>query len=90
MSLPEKPAAAAHVSDNAENGLDVKPPFVYSTWLAEGHANADKLPAGVVLPESKDWADKLAKEWKETPLCEALGLADFIRANCQPREVSNG
>jgi hypothetical protein len=43
-----------------------------------------------VLPDHTDWADKLAKEWKETPLCEALGLADFIRANCQPREVSNG
>jgi hypothetical protein len=64
--------------------------FDPAAWLAEGCANADKLPAGVVLPESPDWADKLANEWKETPLCEALGLADFIRTHCQPREVSNG
>ena len=174
MSLPEKPAVAAHVSDNAENGLDViqrsnimdnyaiwiperdghAPPFwqdgmvsrlciepiqkwsdirhphwdarykyrvpseavngpaaddardnadfgvIYlrpgekvfdpAAWLAEGHANLEKLPAGVVLPEPPDWADKLVNEWKETPLCEALGLADFIRTHCQPREVSNG
>jgi hypothetical protein len=157
VSLPEKPAVAAHVSDNAENGLDViqrsnlmdnfviwrperdghAPPFwqdgmessytplglswtrkwdkggIYrvppeavngpliddarndaefdvQAWLAQGRANADKLPAGVVLPEPTDWADKLAKEWRETPLCESLGLADFIRTHCQPREVSNG
>jgi hypothetical protein len=58
-------------------------------FASQGRANPDKLPAGVVLPESPDWADKLANEWKETPLCEALGLADFLRTHCQPREVSN-
>lgn len=55
-------------------------------FASQGRANPDKLPAGVVLPESPDWADKLAKEWRETPLCEALSVADFIRTNCQPRD----
>jgi hypothetical protein len=67
----------------------VTPPFDPEAWLEQGHANLEKLPAGVVLPEPKDWADKLVKEWQETPLCEALGLADFIRTHCQPREVPN-
>jgi hypothetical protein len=73
-------------ADDARNDAE----FDVQAWLAEGRANADKLPAGVVLPEPPDWADKLANEWKETPLCEALGLADFLRTHCQPREVSNG
>ena len=64
--------------------------FDVQAWLAEGRANADKLPAGVVLPEPTDWADKLVKEWLETPPCEARGLADILRTHCQPREVSNG
>jgi hypothetical protein len=64
--------------------------FDVQAWLAEGRANADKLPAGAVLPEPPDWADKLAKEWRETPIYEALGVADFLRTHCQPREVSNG
>jgi hypothetical protein len=64
--------------------------FDVQAWLAEGRANADKLPAGVVLPEPPDWADKLAEEWRETPIYEALGVADFLRTHCQPREVSNG
>jgi hypothetical protein len=64
--------------------------FDPAAWLAEGRANADKLPAGVVLPEPTDWADKLVKEWLETPPCEARGLAAHIRTHCQPREVSNG
>jgi hypothetical protein len=64
--------------------------FDAAAWLAEGRANADKLPAGVVLPEPPDWADKLAEEWRETPIYEALGVADFLRTHCQPREVSNG
>ena len=74
--------AADDARDNAE--------FDVQAWLAEGCANADKLPAGVVLPEPPDWADKLAKEWRETPIYEALGVADFLRTHCQPREVSNG
>jgi hypothetical protein len=74
--------AADDARDNAE--------FDVQAWLAEGRANLERLPAGVVLPESPDWADKLAKEWRETPLCEAVGLADFLRTHCQPREVSNG
>jgi hypothetical protein len=73
-------------ADDARNDAE----FDVQAWLAEGRANADKLPAGVVLPEPNDWADKLVKEWLETPPCEARGLADFIRANCQPREVPNG
>ena len=89
--LPQKyrvPAEAVNgpAADDARDNAE----FDVQAWLAEGRANADKLPAGVVLPEPPDWADKLANEWKETPLCEALGLADFIRANCQPREVPNG
>ena len=80
------PAEAVNgpAADDARNDAEFDP----AAWLAEGRANLERLPAGVVLPP--DWADKLAKEWKETPLCEALDLADFIRANCQPREVSNG
>ncbi len=33
--------------------------FDPAAWLAEGHANADKLPAGVVLPEPRDWVDEV-------------------------------
>ena len=72
--------------DGARNDAE----FDVQAWLAEGRANSDKLPAGVVLPEPTDWADKLVKEWRETPLCESRGLADHIRTHCQPREVSNG
>jgi hypothetical protein len=150
VSLPEKPAVAAHVSDNAENGLDViqrsnlmdnldtldltdmqfllvgasasHPTILTSKQMRTAYAlerkgwgsveaggsgekifrlnqaGADALyedafylgnKNGVVLPDHTDWADKRVNEWKETPLCEALGLADFIRSNCQPREVSN-
>jgi hypothetical protein len=73
-------------ADDARNDAE----FDVQAWLAEGRANADKLPAGVVLPEPTDWADKLVKEWRETPIYEALGVADFLRTHCQPREVSNG
>ncbi len=80
------PAEAVNgpAADDARNDAEFDP----AAWLAEGRANLERLPAGVVLPP--DWADKLAKEWKETPLCEALGLAEYIRIHCQPREVSNG
>jgi hypothetical protein len=82
------PAEAVNgpAADDARNDAE----FDVQAWLAEGRANADKLPAGVVLPEPNDWADKLVKEWLETPPCEARGLADFIRTHCQPREVPNG
>jgi hypothetical protein len=73
-------------ADDSRNDAE----FDVQAWLAEGRANADKLPAGVVLPEPTDWADKLVKEWLETPPCEARGLADILRTHCQPREVSNG
>jgi hypothetical protein len=73
-------------ADDSRNDAE----FDVQAWLAEGRANADKLPAGVVLPEPTDWADKLVKEWLETPPCEARGLADILRTHCQPREVPNG
>ena len=72
--------------------------FDPAAWLAEGHANADKLPAGVVLPELKDWADKLAAELAAeifemyvTVSSRVINaeVAKFIRTHCQPREVSN-
>jgi hypothetical protein len=69
--------------------------FDPAAWLAEGRANADKLPAGVVLPESKDWADTLAAEILEMYVYVSTRVvnaevADLIRTHCQPREVSNG
>jgi hypothetical protein len=64
-------------------------PFDVQAWLAEGQANADKLPAGVVLPEPTDWAMRLAEEFLSRPAyySEEQELADFIRTHCQPREV---
>ena len=90
-SPPQKyrvPAEAVNgpAADDARDDAE----FDVQAWLAEGRANADKLPAGVVLPEPTDWADKLVKEWLETPPCEARGLADILRTHCQPREVPNG
>jgi len=69
--------------------------FDVQAWLAEGRANADKLPAGVVLPEPKDWADKLAAEILEMYVTVSSSVinaevAKLIRTHCQPREVSNG
>ncbi len=68
--------------------------FDPAAWLAEGRANADKLPAGVVLPESKDWADTLAAEILEMYVYVSTRVvnaevADLIRTHCQPREVYN-
>jgi hypothetical protein len=73
----------------------VTPPFDLEAWLAEGHANADKLPAGVVLPEPTDWADTLAAEILEMYVDVSARVvnaevAKLIRTHCQPREVSNG
>ena len=85
------------VSPEAVTGPHVA--FDVQAWLAEGHANADKLPAGVVLPELKDWADKLAAELAAeifemyvTVSSRVINaeVAKFIRTHCQPREVSNG
>ena len=69
--------------------------FDPEAWLAEGRANADKLPAGVVLPEHTDWADTYAAEILEMYVNVSarvinVEVADFLRTHCQPREVSNG
>jgi hypothetical protein len=64
--------------------------FDVQAWLAEGHANADKLPAGVVLPEPTDWAMQVAEKWCYHPDERLPDLAKLIRTHCRPREVSNG
>ena len=57
--------------------------FDYSTWAAQGRANADKLPSGVAeaLGPERDWADELAREFWNAP---ALGLIEFLRTRCRP------
>jgi hypothetical protein len=72
----------------------VNGPFDVQAWLAEGHANADKLPAGVVLPEPTDWADTLAAEILEMYVDVSAHVvnaevAKLIRTHCQTREVYN-
>jgi hypothetical protein len=67
----------------------VNRPFDVQAWLAEGHANADKLPAGVLLP-SVTLAGQVAEKWWNQPDEQLLDLAEHIRTHCQPREVSNG
>ena len=86
------------VSPEAVTGPHVEAiygPFDPAAWLAEGRANADKLPAGVVLPEPTDWAHKLAAEILEMYVAVSsrfinAEVAKLIRTHCQPREVSNG
>ena len=68
--------------------------FDVQTWLAQGLANADKLPDGVVLPEPTDWADTSAAEIFAMYVNVSAGVinaevADLLRTHCQPREVSN-
>jgi hypothetical protein len=59
----------------------VSPPFNVESWLAQGRANANKLPDGVILPEPRDWAYDLAQQW-----CDSTDrFADFIRKHCIPR-----
>lgn len=55
-------------------------PFDVDAWLAQGRDNLNKLPNGVVLPESPDWADALVSEWHKWP----MPLCDFIRKHCRP------
>jgi hypothetical protein len=64
--------------------------FDVQAWLAEGRANADKLPAGVVLPEPPDWAMQVAEKFCYHPDERLPDLAELIRTHCQPREVPNG
>ena len=64
--------------------------FDVQTWLAQGRANADKLPEGVVLPEPTDWAMEVAYAYANGGKSGLHGLAELIRTHCQPREVSNG
>jgi hypothetical protein len=59
-------------------------------FASQGRANADKLPAGVVLPEPTDWAMQVAEKWCYHPDERLPDLAELIRTHCQPREVSNG
>ncbi len=73
-------------ADDARNDAE----FDVQAWLAEGRANADKLPAGVVLPESNDWAMQVAEKFCYHPDERLPDLAELIRTHCQPREVSNG
>jgi hypothetical protein len=88
--LPQQyhvPAEAVNgpAADDARNDAD----FDVQAWLAEGRANADKLPAGVVLPESPDWAMQVAEKFCYHPDERLPDLAELIRTHCQPREVSN-
>jgi hypothetical protein len=73
-------------ADDARNDAE----FDVQAWLAEGRANADKLPAGVVLPEPPDWAMQVAEKFCYHPDERLPDLAELIRTHCQPREVSNG
>ena len=82
------PAEAVNgpAADDARNDAE----FDVQAWLAEGRANADKLPAGVVLPEPTDWAMQVAVSWLRDCGNGMEALAAHIRTHCQPREVSNG
>jgi hypothetical protein len=82
------PAEAVNgpAADDARNDAE----FDVQAWLAEGRANADKLPAGVVLPEPNDWAMQVAEKFCYHPDERLPDLAELIRTHCQPREVSNG
>ena len=94
------PAEAVNgpAADDARD--DAKPSVIYlrpgekvfdpAAWLAEGRANLERLPAGVVLPESPDWAMQVAEKWCYHPDERLPDLAELIRTHCQPREVSNG
>ena len=101
MSLPGKHPDVADVSDALwEAALDAaidaaiddsrnNAEFDIQAWLAEGRANADKLPVGVVLPEPTDWAMELVISWMRDCGNGMEALAKHIRTHCQPREVSN-
>jgi hypothetical protein len=86
--------AADDARDNAHSDVIYLRPgekvFDPAAWLAEGRANADKLPAGVVLPEPTDWAMEVAVSWLRYGGNGMEALAAHIRTHCQPREVSNG
>ena len=63
----------------------VNPPFDPEVWLADGLANLDKLPAGVVLPEPTDWAMRVAEDFWSRPAYYVEELAEHIRTHCQPK-----
>ena len=77
------------VPAEALNGPPAKVDFNYATWRAEGLANQDKLPAGIVLPEPEpehaDWANEMVKQFNKFRKNERGILSDFLRAYCQPK-----
>ena len=96
MSLPEKPAVAAHVSDNAENGLDViqrrklmDNPNAFPTANGGSGMSLRDYFAAQVLPHLHIAGPETAERKLKSIAEMAYRIADAMLAE-RTKEQSNG